>query len=105
MGKRNSGLVGTHEDYFADMLDENTGSNPSIVRACASAEDAATSYFQNVFENSNARIRTAIVAVWPVACGRDKQLVFDASAAMTPSEAADADPGEFDVSLNVSQRR
>jgi hypothetical protein len=105
LGKRNLGLVGTHEDYFADMVDENAGANPSIVRACASAEDAATSYFRDVFENSNARIRTAIVAVWPVAVGRDKQLVFDASAAVTPCEAADAEPGEVDVSFNVRQRR
>ncbi|HEY0623958.1 hypothetical protein [Sphingomonas sp.] len=104
MGQRNLAVVGTHKDYFADILDGYTGTEPSIVAGCASPEDAATSYFTNIFENSNARIRSAVVAVWPVASGREDQLVFDASAAMTPCEAPDAEPDEFEVSINILQR-
>lgn len=46
MGKRNLAIVGTHQDYFADMYDERMGENPSVVFGCASPEDAATSYFR-----------------------------------------------------------
>ncbi len=43
MGKRNLAIVGTHKDFVADIYDETTGRDPSIVTGCASAEDAATS--------------------------------------------------------------
>lgn len=104
MGKRNLAVVGTHKDYFADIVDGRTGLEPSIVEGCASAEDATTSYFKSIFENSNARIRSVVVAVWPVGAKREEQLVFDASAAMTPCEAPDAEPGEFEVSIDVQPR-
>lgn len=104
MGKRNPAVVGTHEDFFAEIFDEKTGSDPSVVTRCASPEDAATSYFSNIFQNSNGLIRTAVVAVWPVACGRKKMKIFDARAAMTPCTEADAEPGEYDVFLDVRER-
>ena len=97
-------MVGTHKDYFADILDGHTGTEPSIIAGRASPEDAATSYFTNFFENSNARIRSAVVAVWPGATGRGGELGVDASATMTPCEAPDAEPGEFEVSINILQR-
>lgn len=105
LGKRNLAIVGTHRDYFADIFDEDTGADPSIVTGCASPEDAATSYFRGIFENSNARIRTAAIAVWLVSGGPDDALVFDAEAMVTPCEEPDAEPGEVDVFLDVRVRR
>jgi hypothetical protein len=104
MGKRNLALVGTNEDYFADMFDEHTGLDPSIVTQCASAEDAATSYFGNVFRNSNAHVRSAIVAVWPMKESQEQMSVFDMLATMTPCLEPDAEPGEFDVTLTAVLR-
>ncbi len=104
MGKRNLAIVGTHKNFFADIYDETTGRDPSIVTGCASAEDAATSYFKSIFENSNAMIRAAAVAVWPAALGPERMTVFDAEAVLTPSKEADAEHGEYDVFLDVRQR-
>jgi hypothetical protein len=104
MGKRNLAIVGRHEDFFADIFDESTGLDPSIVVRCASPEDAATSYFKNLFENSNAHIRTAVIAVWPADGDREDRTLFDANAAVTPSREPDAEPGEVDVFLDVRLR-
>jgi hypothetical protein len=104
MGKRNLAIVGTHQDYFADMYKEKMGTDPSIVSGCASPEDAATSYFGNVFENSNALIREAVVGVWLTSEGPEEARIFDAYATMTPCSAADAEPGEFDITLDVRER-
>jgi len=104
MGKRNLAIVGTHEDFFADIFDERTGRDPSIVTGCASLEDAATSYFKSIFENSNAMIRTAVVAVWPVTLGLECMTVFDAEALLTPCNEPDAEPDDYDVFLDVRQR-
>jgi hypothetical protein len=101
MGKRNLTVAGTEEDFFADIFDEKTSADPSKVLGCASAEDAATSYFRNVFENSNANILSAAIAVWPVTSGPEKQLVFDAIAEITPCMEPDAEPGEINVVLDV----
>ncbi|GGD84341.1 hypothetical protein GCM10011515_00110 [Tsuneonella deserti] len=104
MGKRNLAIVGTHEDFFADILDERTGIDPSLVSRCASAEDAATTYFDSMFRNSDGLVRSAVVAVWPVAGGREAQTVFDARAIVTPCTEADAEPGEVEVFLDVRAR-
>lgn len=104
MGKKNLAIVGTHADFHADIFDEHTGTDPSTVARCASPEDAATSYFRNIFENSNARIRTAVIAVWPVGSDRADMLVFDAEAVLTPCTEPDAEPGEDDIFLVVRQR-
>lgn len=103
MGKRNLAIVGTHRDYFADMHDERMGENPSVVFSCASAEDAATSYFKNVFENSSALVREAVIGVWLATDGAEKAIIFEACATLTPCTAADAKPGEFNVVLDVRQ--
>lgn len=100
MGKRNLAVVGTHDDYFADMFDEETGNDPSLVVDCASAEDAATSYFRDVFENSNAMIRAATIAVWPVSGSVSERQVFEARAELVPC----TDVGEYDVTLHVSEK-
>lgn len=105
MGKRNLAIVGTHEDYFADIYDENFGGDPSYVSGCASPEDAAVSYFRNVFENSNGLIRSAAVAVWRVNERPDNRAVFDVIADVTPCESPDAGNGEYDVSIDVKERR
>jgi len=104
MGKRNLAIVGTHQDYFADMYGERMGENPSVVFGCASEEDAATSYFKNVFESSNALVREAIIGVWLATDGPEKAIIFEACATLTPCTAADAEPGEFDVVLDVRQQ-
>ena len=104
MGKRNLAIVGTHRDYFADMHDEKMGEGPSTVFGCASPKDAATSYFRNVFENSNARIREAVIGVWLTSEGSDKARIFEACATMTPCTVSDAEPDQFDIVLNVCQR-
>jgi hypothetical protein len=94
MGKRNLAIVGTHVDFFADIFDENVGADPSHVSRCASPQDAATSYFKDIFENSNGRIRSAV----------EHRIVFDADAVLTPCMEPDAEPGEFDVFLDVRER-
>lgn len=104
MGKRNLAIVGTHRDFFADIFDEKLGLDPSIVVRCASAEDAATSYFGDIFKNSNARVRMAVIAVWPVDGHQQDREVFDADAVMTPCQEPDAEPGEWDVFLDVRAR-
>ena len=104
MGKRNLALVGTHQDFYADMFDDRTGLNPSTVTRCASAEDAATSYFRNVFENSNGLFRAAVVAVWPQTKDQASREVFDMTATMTPCLEPDAEPGEFDVIITAMPR-
>lgn len=104
MGKRNLATVGRHRDFFADVFDEGTGLDPSIVVRCASPEDAATSYFKNLFENSNAHIRTAVIAVWPADGGREDRTLYDANAVVTPSREPNAEPGEVDVFLDVRLR-
>lgn len=104
MGKRNLAIVGTHVDFFADIFDENVGIDPSFVSACASPEDAATSYFGNIFENSGGRIQSAIVAVWPATAPLEHRIVYDAIAVLTPCETPDAAPDEFDVFLDVRER-
>ena len=105
MGKANLAFVGTHHDYFADMHDEKMGEDPSIVFGCASPQDAATSYFRNVFENSNARIRKAVVGVWLRSEAPSQARIFEASATITPCAASDAEPEEFDVVLHVRQQK
>lgn len=104
MGKRNLAIVETHVDFFADIFDENVGADPSHVSRCASPQDAATSYFKDIFENSNGRIRSAAVAVWPVTSPVEHRIVFDADAVLTPCMEPDAEPGEFDVFLDVRER-
>lgn len=104
MGKRNIAIVGRHEDFFADIFDESTGLAPSIVVHCASPEDAATSYFRNMFENSNTHIRTAVIAVWPADGSQEERTIFDANAVVTPCREPDAEPGEVDVFLDVRLR-
>lgn len=104
MGKRNLAIVGTHQDYFADMYDERMSENPSVVFGCASPEDAATSYFRNVFENSNALVREAVIGVWLASEGPEVAIIFEAYATLTPCMAADAEPGEFDIELDVRQQ-
>lgn len=104
MGKRNLAIVGKHEDFFADIFDESTGLDPSIVVHCASPEDAATSYFRNMFENSNAHIRTAVIAVWPAEGGQEGRTIFDANAVATSCQESDAELGEVDVFLDVRPR-
>lgn len=104
MGKLNLAIVGTREDFFADIFDESTGLNPSIVVRCASPEDAATSYFKSMFENSNAHIRTAVIAVWPADGSREDRTIFDANAVVTPCQESNAEPEEVDVLLDVRLR-
>jgi hypothetical protein len=104
MGKRNLAIVGTEQNYFADMHDGKMGSDPSTVSDCASPEDAATSYFRNVFENSNARIREAVIGVWLTTEGPEDARIFEASATMTPCTEPDAEAGEFDIILDVRER-
>lgn len=104
MGKRNLAIVGTHQDYFADMYDERMGENPSVVLGCASEEDAATSYFKTVFEDSNALVREAVIGVWLSTEAPERAIIFDACATLTPCTAADAGPREFDIVLDVRQR-
>jgi len=104
MGKRNLAIVGTHVDFFANIFDENVGADPSHVSRCASPQDAATSYFKDIIENSNGRIRSAVVAVWPVTSPVEHRIVFDADAVLTPCMEPDAEPGEFDVFLDVRER-
>lgn len=104
MGKKNLALVGTHQDYFADMFDDRTGLYSSIVTDCASPEDAATSYFRNVLENSNGVIRNAVVAVWPVSDNADAHEVFDIVATLVPCLEPDAEPGDFDVAVTATPR-
>jgi hypothetical protein len=104
MGRRNLALVGTHRDYHADMVDGRMGANPSTVTDCASPEDAATSYFRSVFENSFGLVRSAVVAVWPASGDRTRPLVYDMEATLTPCRAADAEPGEFDVAILARAR-
>ncbi len=104
MGKRNLAIVGTQEDFYADIFDEKTGIDPSIVFHCASPQDAATSYFNSIFQNSNGLIRTAVVAVWPVAAGPEKLTIFDACAVVTPCAEPDAEPDEYDIFLDVRER-
>ena len=104
MGRRNLAIVGTHEDFFADILDEKTGIDPSIVSHCASPEDAATSYFKDIFQNSNGRIRSAVVAVWPVIAGQNQLTIFDTCAVVTPCIEPDAEAGEYDIFLDVRKR-
>ncbi len=104
MGKRNLALVGTHQDFYADMFDGRTGLDPSTVTRCASAEDAATSYFRSVFENSNGLVRAAVVAVWPLSKDQASRTVFDMTATMTPCLGREAEPGEFDVVITATLR-
>lgn len=104
MGKRNLALVGTHEDFFADIFDEKTGTDPSFVAHCASPQDAAASYFNNIFQNSHGLVRNAVVAVWPVAAGRRKLTIFDACAVVTRCKEPDAEPDEYDIFLDVRER-
>ncbi len=104
MGKRNLAIVGTHEDFYADIFDEKTGTDPSIVFHCASPEDAATSYFNNLFQNSGGLVRTAVVAVWPVAIGPEKLIIFDACAVVTPCMEREAEQDEYDIFLDVRAR-
>ncbi|GEM_PF-1852400 len=104
MGKRNLSIVGTEKDYFADIHDGKMGSDPSIVSGCASPEDAATSYFRNVFENSNGRIREAVIGVWLTSEGPKQARIFDASATMTPCTEPDAEDDEFDIVLDVREQ-
>lgn len=105
MGKRNLTIVGTHQDYFADMLDDKMGEDPSTISGCASPQDAATSYFRNVFENSNAHIRKAFIGVWLTSERPNQARIFEASAMMTPCAASVAEPEEFDVVLHVRQQK
>lgn len=104
MGKRNLAIVGTHRDYFADMYDEKMGEDPSIVSGCASPQDAATSYFRNIFENSNARICEAVIGIWLRSEGTNQARIFEASATMTPCAVSGNEPDEFDIVLHVRQR-
>lgn len=102
--RRNLALVGTHRDYLADMLDERTGEDPSTVTGCASAEDAATSYFRDAFENSGGMLRAAVVAVWEPSSGRDGMRTFELEARLAPCTAPDAEPGELDVTIVALER-
>ena len=104
MGKRNLAIAGTHEDFFADIFDGSTDLDPSIVVRCASLEDAATSYFRDMFENSNAHIWKAVIAVWPADGSWEDRTLFDANAGVTPCQEPDAEPGDVDVSLDVRLR-
>jgi len=105
MGKRNLAIVGTQQDYFADIHDDKMGLDPSTVFSCASPEDAAASYFRNIFENSNALIRKAVIGVWLTSDGPKDARIFDASATMTPCTEPDAEANEFDIVLDVRERR
>jgi hypothetical protein len=104
MGKRNLAIVGTHQDFFADVYDQDTGLDPSRVIQCASPEDAATSYFDNIFKNSGGLIRSATIAVWPVAQEQKQITIFEAVAELTPCLEPDAGPDEYDVFLDVRER-
>lgn len=104
MGKKNLAIVGTHQDFYADILDQKTGLNPSLVSQCASPEDAATSYFKNIFQNSNGLIRTAVIAVWPVAAAREAPTIFDAFAKVTPYTEPDAELHEYNIFLDIRER-
>lgn len=105
MGIRNLALVGTHEDYAADIYDDGSGSCYSTVTGCASAEDAARSYFNNIFENSNALIREARIVVWPLKSGREAATIYDAKAHMQPCNGPDAESGDYDIWLDVTEWR
>lgn len=103
MGRRNLASVGTHRTYHADIFDDRTGDSPSTVTGCASAEDAATSYFRDVFSNSGGTVRSAVVAVWPASEDRVGQRVFEMNTRLTPCTATDAEPGEFDVTISARE--
>lgn len=103
MGRRNLASVGTHRTYHADIFDDRTGDNPSTVTDCASAEDAATSYFRDVFANSGGIVRSGVVAVWPASEDPVRRRVFETSARLTPCTATDAEPGEFDVTISARE--
>jgi len=104
MGKRNLAIVGTHQDYFADMYDAKMGADPSTVFGCASDEDAATSFFRNIVENSNFLVREAVIGVWLPSEGPEDARIFDARATATPCKEPDAEPDEFDIVLDVRER-
>lgn len=104
MGRKNIAVIGTHVDYFVDMYDDKMGKDPSVVRCCASAEDAATSYFRSVFENSNAVVRNAIIGVWLTTQGSENAFIFDATAILKPYKIGGGAGQEFDVVLDVRQR-
>lgn len=61
-------------------------------------------HFRNVFENSNALVREAVIGVWLASEGPEVAIIFEAYATLTPCMAADAEPGEFDIVLDVRQR-
>lgn len=105
MGRRNLASVGTHRSFHADLVDERTGVDPSTATGCASAEDAATSYFRSIFENSGGLVRNAVVVVWPTSGDQTPRTVFDVRATLAPCTATDAEPGEFDVAIEARQRR
>jgi hypothetical protein len=86
------------------MLDERTGVEPSTVSDCASPEDAATSYFRDVFENSRGIVRSAVVAVWPASEDGTRRWIYDMEAILTPCSAFNADPDEYDVAISACQR-
>ncbi|CAN5494042.1 hypothetical protein BH10PSE12_BH10PSE12_07590 [soil metagenome] len=104
MGKRSLAIVGTQENYFAEIYDANVGSDPSLVSDCASPEDAATTYFSDIVQNSNGLMRSAAIAVWQGAWSPEKMMIFDAAALMTPCTEPDAEPGEHDIFLDVQLR-
>lgn len=104
MGKRNLAVVGTQENYFAEIFDEKVGSDPSLISDCASPEDAATTYFSDIFRNSNGFMRSAAIAVWQGSWSTEKMMIFDADALMTPCTEPDAEPGEHDIFLDVQLR-
>lgn len=104
MGKRHLATVGTHEDFYAEIFDERTGSDPSCISHCASRWDAANSYFSSMFNNSGGMIREAAIAVWPVNSDISTRTVFDARAVITLCKEADAEEDEYEVFLDVQQR-
>ncbi len=101
MGIRNLAIAGSHQDFFADVYDDSWGKDPSTVSECASAWDAAVSYFNDIFHNSSGLIRDQIVIVWPINEGKTAAKVFDVWAEVNPTN----EPYEFDVVVEATERQ
>lgn len=58
---------------------------------------------KNAFQRSTVLVLGAIIGIWLATARPEKALSFDARATVGPCPAADAEPGEFDIVLEVRQ--
>jgi hypothetical protein len=96
--------IGPANDYVAQIVGLEDEVAVCFVANCESAHDAAQSYAAGFVEDTQGQWTQGAIRVWPRNSGPDAAIIFDVVATIKPYEDDDAEEGEVECTLEVTER-